>query len=115
MSGRSEPLDPECMDNRDVVVVEMRREDLVELGVGVLSRAIEDAREGVVRMGVPRATDPAREIDGVLEGSGGTGGSMAQPNTAVRIAISEGWARDIDAVEALEGLSSVGVVGSGDS
>ena len=40
---------------------------------------------------------------------------MAQPNTAVRIAISEGWARDIDALEALEGLSSVGVVASGDS
>ncbi len=90
----------------------MRREDLVEVGVGVLSRATEDAREGVGLLGDPGATDPAREIDGVLESSGGAGGSMAQPKTAVKMAVSEGCAREADAVEALEGLSSVGVEGS---
>lgn len=112
MSGRRDPLGTECSDNKDVDDVETRRDDLVEVGVGVLSRATEDAREGVVRIGVPGTTDPAREIDGVREVSGGAGGSMAQPNTAVKIAVSEGCAREVDAADALGGLSSVGVEGS---
>ena len=84
----------------------------MRLGVGVPSRATEEARELKLRDGVAGATELAREMEGVLVGSGGAGGRMDQPKRAVKTAVSEGSTRGIEVVEALEIDSSDGVDGS---
>ena len=89
----------------------MRMDERVELGEGVPSRgATDDARDAAYRDGVVGATDPAREADdGALAGSGGVGGSIDHPKSAVRIDASEGSAREGTTHDA---DSWVGVLGS---
>lgn len=63
------------------------------LGVGVPSRATEEARDAA-REGVAGMTDVARESDGVFAGSeNGAGGRMDHPKKAVRTATSDGSER----------------------
>ena len=80
--------------------------------MGVLSRNTDEAREGA-REGVPGIRDPAREAEGGDNDSFETGGKMDQPNSAVRIAVSDGCVSGGKLVEALGGtVSSCGVEGS---
>lgn len=86
---------------------------------GVLG-ATEGAREMALREGVEGITDVAREIDGVLIGSGvGAGGRIDHPKKAVRTAVSDGSARVpvgvgvVSRGDGIDGESSSSTVGEG--